>query len=515
MGVKIVALRSPVPSDLSTFCPHCLHKFISCRFAYIGNCLESLTASLEKLTSRIGNTGEYQNDFLFESKNTEIQGMNQSNRTDNLKLSMGNVSTRLHQTELTVPRTSLVTATEQRSFHNNNTFQNITFVLGNSPCVCSPSLIFVNSTMFAEREPAIRLSNLIITKKCCLTKVNQPTQYSRIFFATQTNALFVLTRRITKHHASDTIKIPPRLSNVKIDSTTTNGKITTQYRRYPRNCCIIFHNLPESKSSLLTERITYYRTLILEHLHQLIKGKLLNISFKLVKVLRLRRRESPTSVKPRLMKTVFEYSEQALMILHFRFGPYTNDIKIYPDLSPKDVLRHRAARYELAKRRAQFTNHQEVTSNDAVTSTTSNDYESNELCAHQYHLDILLIVETWISSSSVNSAHIPGYYIFSAHRTNKFGGGVATYVNSNASLNPALLESFVSKDLEILVVKLSKNNGRRIFCLVIINVYRHPIGCKETALQILTSLLRRLQEKHKHILMSGDLNMLDLYIVTC
>ncbi|KAI0982628.1 hypothetical protein GJ496_004667 [Pomphorhynchus laevis] len=144
------------------------------------------------------------------------------------------------------------------------------------------------------------------------------------------------------------------------------------------------------------------------------------------------------------------------MILRFRFGPYTNDIKIYPDLSSKDILRHRAARYELAKRLAN-----EVTSNDAVTSTTSTDDESNE------------------SSSAVDSAHIPGYYMFTAHRTDKSGGGVATYVNSNASLNLALLESFVSKNLEILVVKLSKNNGRRIFRLIIINVHHNPIGCKK------------------------------------
>ncbi|KAI0987440.1 hypothetical protein GJ496_000054 [Pomphorhynchus laevis] len=344
-----------------------------------------------------------------------------------------------------------------------------------------------------------------------------------------------LIRTINENFFAFATILEKLLSHVKIDSTTTNGKITTQSRRYPRNCCIIFHNVPESKSSLLAERITYDRTFILEQLHQLMKGKLLNISYKLVKVLRLRRKESPTSVKSRLLKAVFESSEHALMMLGFRFEPHTNDIKIYPDLSPKDVLRHRAARYELAKR-AQFTNRREVTSNYAVTSTTSTDDESNEvtcqnykydtlkhimnkicslqLCAHQYHLDILLIVETWISSSSVDSAHIPGYYMFSAHRTDKSGFGVATYVNSHASLNPALLESFVSKDLEILVVKLSKNNGRRISRLVISNVYRHPIGCKETAFRILTSLLIRLQEKHKHILMSCDFNMLDLGIVT-
>lgn len=119
-------------------------------------------------------------------------------------------------------------------------------------------------------------------------------------------------------------------------------------------------------------------------------------------------------------------------------------------------------------------------------------------------VDVLCLSEHHITTD-MEKVNINGYKL-SAHvcRDGMEKGGVAIYVRSNHSVKNINTKKFcVDQHIEACACELSVNNGN----LVIVTVYRSPLGNFQLFLKNLNSLLCYLTNKGKQIIVCGDFNV--------
>lgn len=125
-----------------------------------------------------------------------------------------------------------------------------------------------------------------------------------------------------------------------------------------------------------------------------------------------------------------------------------------------------------------------------------------------FYFNAICLTETWCTDAEFyqNSLFsIPQYKSFHCERkTNKKGGGIVFYINSNYTCKSHELLNISDSDIEMANFELIDKKHKNLF---ISCIYRPPSGNIKLFNQKITSILQNPQVANKEILVMGDLNL--------
>ena len=122
-----------------------------------------------------------------------------------------------------------------------------------------------------------------------------------------------------------------------------------------------------------------------------------------------------------------------------------------------------------------------------------------------FNFDVIGICETWLNNENDHLINIQNYVFKGKHRVNQKGGGVGFYLRENLNfiirndLNKTLQLDFETYVIELINKKL-KN-------FIIVISYRPPAQNVDIYLENLDSLLVKISNENKGILLMGDFNI--------
>ena len=122
--------------------------------------------------------------------------------------------------------------------------------------------------------------------------------------------------------------------------------------------------------------------------------------------------------------------------------------------------------------------------------------------------DVIVITETWLNASVPDSAvMIPNYILIrqDRHMTDmRKGGGICIYVKDKYVVDHMTEISEVSKDYEILSLRIKFNDIKPCY---IIGTYRPPKGKPGTMIDKLSNIIENLDLNRSELYLMGDLNI--------
>ena len=75
--------------------------------------------------------------------------------------------------------------------------------------------------------------------------------------------------------------------------------------------------------------------------------------------------------------------------------------------------------------------------------------------------NVITVSVTWLDEEKTNSVEMEGYELFTSHRTNKTGGGVAIYVDKDLRCSK-LMTNNIENILESITVEIHVENSKNI-----------------------------------------------------
>ena len=119
-------------------------------------------------------------------------------------------------------------------------------------------------------------------------------------------------------------------------------------------------------------------------------------------------------------------------------------------------------------------------------------------------INIVTVSETWLDNEKLQKVEMEGYELFTSNRTNRVGGGVATYVDT--AFRCSLVKNMttvIDNILECVTVEIFFENAKNV---MITTVYRTPGSCLDTFNATLDSMFGRVNTTKVHIV-CGDYNV--------
>lgn len=81
----------------------------------------------------------------------------------------------------------------------------------------------------------------------------------------------------------------------------------------------------------------------------------------------------------------------------------------------------------------------------------------------KHNFKVIAITETWLKDIFVNTVLLEGYTFFYVNRSDRGGGGVALYVDSDLVCNIVEKKTFIEENLmEVLTVEIITDTGKNI-----------------------------------------------------
>ena len=125
-------------------------------------------------------------------------------------------------------------------------------------------------------------------------------------------------------------------------------------------------------------------------------------------------------------------------------------------------------------------------------------------CTQMGRVDVVLLVETWVTADSEGRIWLPGYTYYGKKRLHKKGGGVGILVRDGLRFKPRLDLEFECKILENCFIELT--SYKRSF--IIGSLYRPPNSCDKNFLDTFENMCKRLnQEKNREFIIGLDHNL--------
>ena len=121
-------------------------------------------------------------------------------------------------------------------------------------------------------------------------------------------------------------------------------------------------------------------------------------------------------------------------------------------------------------------------------------------------VDVVLLVETWLSKTTAKRFMIPGYKFLSSHRKNKKGGGVGVLVSQDLDCRPRPDLSMNIPNFESLTVEIKTHSNSILVC----SVYRPPNSKVKEFLRNYKRLLGKFTLNQQERLIIGLDHNLDL-----
>ncbi|XP_026688288.1 uncharacterized protein LOC113472698 [Diaphorina citri] len=114
-------------------------------------------------------------------------------------------------------------------------------------------------------------------------------------------------------------------------------------------------------------------------------------------------------------------------------------------------------------------------------------------------VDILVLTEISLTKEQMKFYELKNYNLFSYHRANKKGGGIAVYINKNIQSSEVKIMQF--KNAENIEIELNKKK------LIINAVYRPPKSNVKEFIKELKKWLQNKDVKNKDVMIIGDINI--------
>ena len=121
-------------------------------------------------------------------------------------------------------------------------------------------------------------------------------------------------------------------------------------------------------------------------------------------------------------------------------------------------------------------------------------------------VDVMLLVETWLTKTNAKRFILPGYKFLSSHRKNKKGGGVGILVSHEYDCRPRPDLSMNVPNFESLTVEIKTHTNSILVC----SIYRPPNSKVKDFLKNYRRLLDKFSLNQKERLIVGLDHNLDL-----
>ena len=115
---------------------------------------------------------------------------------------------------------------------------------------------------------------------------------------------------------------------------------------------------------------------------------------------------------------------------------------------------------------------------------------------------VVTVSETWLDDEKNSNVEMEGYELYTSHRTNKIGGGVAIYVDK-ALKSSLLMKTNIENILESVTIEILVENAKNI---IITCIYRTPGTCLDTFNHNIESMFGN-KKDNKTYLINGDFNI--------